>query len=147
MDRITRKVYYCFIMRSKKEKSAMGQQIAAAVASNLKKLRKKNGLSQKEFAAKLDAHLTHVNRVETGKYVPSVEFLAKAAKFLGITIDALISESEDFAQDVRIEDKDLAERLRLLEGLDQSERDALITVIDSMLTKHRMRSLIDGKPV
>jgi transcriptional regulator with XRE-family HTH domain len=122
----------------------MEQQIATAIAHNLKKCRKKNGLSQKEFAAKLDAHLTHINRVETGKYVPSVEFLARAAKFLGITIDALISESEDYAQDVRIEDKDLADRLRLLAGLDKSERDALITVMDSMLTKHRMRSLINN---
>lgn len=122
------------------------QKIASCLASNLKKLRKARELSQADLAEKIGAHLTHVSRVETGKYLPSLEFVVKAAKALGVSTDALLSEAEDGAQEIRVEDKDLADRLRMMETLEQRERDALFTFIDTMLTKHRMRKLLDEMP-
>jgi transcriptional regulator with XRE-family HTH domain len=84
--------------------------------------------------------------VETGKYLPSVGFVAKAAKALGVSLDSLVSESGEGLEDVHIEDKDLAERLKLLETLGKHERDALITVMDGLLTKHRLRRFLDDTP-
>lgn len=116
------------------------------LASNLKKARKAKGWSQQDLADRTEANLTHVNRVETGKYLPSIGFVAKAAKALGVTIDSLVSETGEGMEDVHVEDKDLAERLRLLETLEKPERDALITVMDGFLTKHRLRRFLDDKP-
>ena len=120
--------------------------IAPGLADNLRALRKAKGWSQGDLAQHTGTHLTHVSRVETGKYTPSLEFVVKVASALGVTVDALLKPQEDLTQEVRIEDKALAERLRLLEALDPDERDALIKVIDSMLTKHRMRQLLEGAP-
>jgi len=63
-----------------------------------------------------------------------------------VSIDALLSDSGEGIEDVHIEDKDLAERLRLLETLERHERDALITVMDGLLTKHRMRKFLAESP-
>jgi|GEM_PF-858299 len=134
------------------DKSPPGPVINKGVSSNLarnmKALRKAHGWSQSDLAERTGAHLTHVNRVETGKYNPSVDFVVKVAAAFGVSVDALLNaQEEDGLQEVRIEDKDLAERLRLLESLDKEERDALIKVMDSMLTKQRMRQLLSESPI
>jgi transcriptional regulator with XRE-family HTH domain len=122
----------------------MTKKTISCLSENLKQARKAKGWSQTELAEKLETHLTHVSRVERGKYTPSIDFVAKAAKVLGVSLDSLVAENGEGLQDVHIEDKDLADRLRLLETLESQERDALITVMDSMLTKHRMRKLLEG---
>lgn len=126
---------------------AMEKKTLAYLAVNLKRIRKEKGWSQTELAEKIGAHLTHVSRVERGKYTPTIDFVAKAAKALGVSLDFLVAEDVEGLQEVRVEDKDLADRLRLLETLETLERDALITVMDSMLTKHRMRKLLEGTPL
>jgi hypothetical protein len=63
--------------------------------------------------------------------------VVKAARALGVTVDELVSEREEGFQEVRLEDKDLTERLRLLESLDEHEKSALLTVIDAVLTKKK----------
>lgn len=124
----------------------MERKMRECLISNLKRLRKEKGLSQSGLAEKLGAHLTHVSRIETGKYAPSLDFVIKAAKVLNISIDALLSEDGENFQEVRIEDKAMAERLRLMETLDKHEREAVITVIDSMLTKHRIKKVMEDRP-
>lgn len=121
-------------------------KMATCLARNLKRLRKARGLSQADFAGQIGAHLTHVSRVETGKYIPSLEFVVKAAKALEVSTDTLLSEAEDGGQEIRIEDKDLADRLRLMATLEKREREALFTFIDTMLTKQRMKKVIEGSP-
>jgi len=121
--------------------------IQTRLATNLKIARKAKGFSQQNLAERIGAHLTHINRVETGKCSPSIDLVAKIANALGVSVDSLISENSEGIKDVHIEDKDLAERLRLLETLEKHERDALITVMDGLLTKHRMRKFLDEKPV
>ena len=130
----------------KKENESVKTEIQSCLASNLKKARKAKGFSQQNLAERVGAHLTHVNRVETGKCSPSIEFVAKVAHALGVSIDALLSDSGEGIEDVHIEDKDLAERLRLLETLERHERDALITVMDGLSTKHRMRKFLAESP-
>lgn len=121
--------------------------MSSVLATNPRRFRKEKGWSQQELADRIGAHLTHVSRVETGKYAPSLDFVVNAAKTLEVTMDALLSERENALQDVRIEGKEVAERVRLLESLDKREREALITVIDSMLTKHKMRRLLQKEPL
>jgi DNA-binding XRE family transcriptional regulator len=85
--------------------------------------------------------------VETGKYSPSVDFVIELARVFGVSVDAILGEHEDGIQEVRIENKDLVERLRLLESLDEDERQALIKVMDSMLTKKKVIELLTEKRV
>jgi transcriptional regulator with XRE-family HTH domain len=121
------------------------QHAAPGLAANIRAFRKARGWSQGELAERIGAHLTHVSRVETGKYNPGLDFLVRAAEAFGVTLDELVWGEDSALDEVRVEDRDLAERLRLLETLDESERGAVITVIDAMLTKHRMRRVIEGQ--
>jgi transcriptional regulator with XRE-family HTH domain len=112
------------------------------LAANIKKLRKKRGWSQTELAEKIGSHLSHINRLETGKYQPSLDVLKKLAHALEASLDALVNDGNDAFAEIKIEDKPLAQRMKLIESLDAEDRQALIRVIDSMLTKQRILHLI-----
>lgn len=133
-------------MKHRVKKNGGEQALAPGLAANMRALRKAKGWSQSELAERIGVHLTHVSRVETGKYVPALDFVVRAAHAFGVGVDALLAAPDSGLQEVRVEDKDLAERLHLLEALDADERQALIKVIDSMLTKHRMRQLLEAHP-
>jgi transcriptional regulator with XRE-family HTH domain len=117
--------------------------VAPGLPDYLRELRKACGWSQADLADRLGYHLTHVNRIETGKQLPSLDFVVRAAREFGLSVDQLLAGREDGLEEVRLEDKELAERVKLIDTLDEREREALLTVIDSMLTKHRIRSLLE----
>jgi len=113
-----------------------------ALHDNIKRLRKQKGWSQTELAEKIDSHLSHVNRIETGKYKPSVDVLVKLADVFDVSLDTLVRDSEVDLKEVTIEDKDLAQRIKLIESLELEDRQALCRVIDSMLTKQKIFKLV-----
>ena len=46
---------------------------------------------------------------------------------------------------VEIQNHELNEQLALISQLDEDEKNALVKIINSMLTKKRMKDLLDGK--
>jgi transcriptional regulator with XRE-family HTH domain len=126
---------------------APDKNMLSALATNLRALRKAKGWSQADLAQRTDVHLTHISRVELGIYMPGLDFALKAARALEVTVEALISNPEHPLADVHIADLDMAQRLKLLQLLDPHERDALFTIIDAFLTKHRIRQFLDQNPI
>ena len=112
------------------------------LADNLKRLRKKQGWSQTQLAKQIGSHLSHVNRIETGKYNPSLDVVQKLASVFDVSIDYLVSDTEEDFKEVRIEDKSLLQKIKLIDSLDKEDKTALIRVIDSMLTKKKILHLI-----
>jgi len=113
------------------------------LAENIKKLRKKKNWSQTDLAYKIGSHLSHVNRIETGKYRPSLPVLIKLAEALEVSLDMLVNGGEEEAiREVKIEDKTLAQRLKLMDSLETEDKKALIRIIDSMLTKNKILQFI-----
>jgi len=55
----------------------------------IKELRKKAGLTQKEFADLLQTSISHVSRLETGKHLPSLPVAYKIASILNCLIEDL----------------------------------------------------------
>lgn len=125
---------------------APDKDMLAVLATNLRSLRKAKGWSQADLAQRTDVHLTHISRVELGIYMPSLDFAFKAARALEVTVETLISPPQHPLAEVRIEDLDMSQRLKLLQLLDPREREALFTVIDAFLTKHRIRQFLDQNP-
>jgi transcriptional regulator with XRE-family HTH domain len=105
-------------------------------------LRKKKEWSQAEVCKKIGVHIAHLSRLENDKSQPSVELLHKIAKAFGVTMDYLMDEDADEVVPVSIKDKSIAERIELLERLDENDRQTVINVIDSMLTKKKMLDLL-----
>ena len=115
------------------------------LAENIRKVRKKRGWSQSDLGEMIGSHLTHVNRIETGKHNPSLEVLKKIAAALEVSIDYLVHGTGDDLQEVKIEDKNMAERIKLLNTLDPEDRKAVIRVIDAMLTKKKILRIVAGE--
>ncbi len=86
-------------------------------------------------------HLTNVNRLEKGHSAPSIEIFKKLISTFDVSADYLLDDDAD-SPEVHIGDKSPAEKIRLIDSLDVKDKEALVQVIDSMLTKKRMRELL-----
>lgn len=112
------------------------------LAEKIRILRKKAGLPQKSLADKLGMHITHISRLENGHLEPSVDVIRKLMDIFEVSADYLLNDDTD-TYEVKISDKSLAEKVRLIDTLEAKEREALAQVIDSMLTKQRMRKVLE----
>ena len=108
----------------------------------LTRLRKEHGWSQSDLGERAGVHITHLSRLENGKSQPSVEMLHKLAKVFGVSMDYLMDEEADELAPVSIKDKTLAKHIGLLDELNDADRQTVINVIDSMLTKQKMLDLL-----
>jgi len=90
-----------------------------ALHDNIKRLRKQKGWSQTELAEQIGSHLSHINRIETGKYKPSVDVLVKLADVFDVSLNALVRDSDVDLKEITVEDKDLANGLNLSSLLNQ----------------------------
>jgi transcriptional regulator with XRE-family HTH domain len=96
------------------------------------------------LAEKIDSDTSYINRVETGKLNPSIADRTRIADVLEQSLDQLVKKSENDPE-MHIRDKSLADRMRLVDALDEDDRNALIHMIDTMLTKQRLEELVVGK--
>jgi len=60
-----------------------------------------------------------------------------------VSADQLLNDDENSV--VELENHELNEQIMLINQLDEDEKNALIKIINSMLTKKRMKDLLDGK--
>ena len=63
--------------------------------------------------------------------------IQKLANVFDVTIDYFVSDTDEDFMEVRIVDKSLMERVKLIDSLDEEDKTALIRVIDSILTKKK----------
>jgi len=75
--------------------------------------------------------------------LPSIDIVQRLMKVFAVSADNLLNDSEDSV--VELQNHELSEQLMLINQLDEDERNALIKIINSMLTKKRMKDLLDGK--
>ena len=67
-----------------------------AFAEKLKAARTQAGLSQVKLAAELNVTNRTIISYESGQSLPSSDKLSAIAKYFGVTIESLISETEEF---------------------------------------------------
>lgn len=109
------------------------------IGLNIKKIREEKGLRQKEVAAVAGLHPANYNKVEKGEREPSISAIDKISKLLGMTVDQLIHYEGNIPNEVTIEDKSTNEKLKLIEQLDEPDKQALYRMIDCMLTKNKFK--------
>jgi transcriptional regulator with XRE-family HTH domain len=101
----------------------------------IKALRKAADMSQQELA--------DLSKMENGHLMPSIDIVQRLMKVFTVSADQLLNEDESTVVD--IQNQELNEQLALMNQLDDEEKNALIKIINSMLTKKRMKDLLDGK--
>jgi transcriptional regulator with XRE-family HTH domain len=105
--------------------------------------RRQKKLTQVELAKLAGINSNHLSRLERGVFQPSAEVLKALADALEVSVDYLLSEGDDGPTEVHVADKGLVERVRLIEQLEPADRDALLRVIDSMLSKEKMKRFLE----
>lgn len=55
---------------------------------------------------------------------------------LAKTYNYLLSDTDNEAEEIRIQDQSFADKIRLLDSLDGKEKETVINVLDAMLTKN-----------
>jgi len=109
----------------------------------IRALRKQADMSQQELAEQLHIHVTHLSKMENNHLTPSIDIVQRLMKVFAVSADQLLNEDETTTVDIK--DRELNEQLALINQLDEDEKNALVKIINSMLTKKRMKDLLDGK--
>ncbi|MCP4129999.1 MAG: helix-turn-helix transcriptional regulator [bacterium] len=112
------------------------------LSEKIRSLRKEKGLSQEKLGEMIGTHLTQVNRFEKGHAQPSIDIVKKIMEIFDVSADYLLDDEAD-SPEVHVEDKSLAAKIRLIDNLEEKDKEALIQVIDAMLTKQKMKELLE----
>ena len=113
------------------------------LGKKIRQFRKKSGMTQKDLADMLGIASAHLGRLELGHYKPSIEIVKKLADIFQVTTDYLLDDKTDDFKEVSIEDGSFAERMRLLNALSEKDRQAVIQIVDSLLTKTKIQLLLE----
>jgi transcriptional regulator with XRE-family HTH domain len=117
-----------------------------SISNNIKLLREQKGLLQKQVALELGIGYSNYNKLEKGDRGVSLDELIKISKFYGLSIDDIVFLDESKPIDVKIQDKAKNEQLELLEELEEDDKNIIYKLINTMLTKKRMKELLDSAP-
>lgn len=111
---------------------------ALGFGNRLRKLREARGMTQRDLADRVEIELVQISRYERGQNLPTVETLVTLAEVLKVDVNVLLfgeSTKPDFDErDIDL-NLPLLERFRDLQKLPKRDRDAVILLIDSVLTR------------
>ncbi len=113
------------------------------VGTNIRTLREQRSVKQQEIADLIGMHRSNYSKIENGQREISITALDKIANFFNITIDQLVHMEGELPTEVQIEDKALAEQLKLMQQLDDEERSMIFKMIDSFLTKKKFKDFFN----
>lgn len=114
---------------------SVGQQIKAA--------REAKQLSQKQVALSIDMDPSQYSKIENGKTDPSISTIEKITKALGVSLSELF-QSEDVFTEISSADKTTMEKLRVIEQLDEQEKNSVYNIIDGLFAKKKLRDSISS---
>jgi len=104
------------------------------IGSKIRKAREAKGLTQKQVALEIGMDQSQYSKIEKGKTDPYTSTVEKIAKALGMTLAELCS-SDDIFREVNSQDKTLMEKLRVLELLEDEEKNSVYHIIDGLFAK------------
>lgn len=105
--------------------------IVTIVSDNIKKLRELKSLSQKEVALSVGIPQGQYSRIENGKVEPTISTLEKFAKMFEVSISELF-KSNQLEEQLNLP---LMEKIKMMDRLENDEKEALLKIIDVMISK------------
>lgn len=101
------------------------------VSDNIKRLRELKNLSQKEVALGVGIPQGQYSRIENGKVEPTISTLEKIAKVFEVSISELFKNNQ-LEEQLNLP---LLEKIRMMDKLDNDEKEALLKIIDAVVSK------------
>ena len=111
------------------------------LAKRLKTARKEKGYTQGYLAGIAGVHEKAIFKYERGTILPSADNLRKLATALQISSDYLLFEHAKMEGIPKVNDPKLYERYLVLETLDEEDKKAAITLLDSLIARRQIKAL------
>jgi transcriptional regulator with XRE-family HTH domain len=106
------------------------------IGDRIKQFRTNKGLSQKEIAISIGIDQAQYSRIESNKVEPTISSIEKIAEALEVDVVELFSKEK--ITDINSYDKNIVERLQLLDQLEDKEKKSIFTIIDMAISKKRL---------
>jgi len=121
------------------------RDLVVNIGDNLKALRLSKGLQQKETASMTGISLSQYGRIENGAAKASVVTLAKIAKALDVGMDVLVfgDRMKTDKEPVVLKDKELVEKMKLLDKLSDKDKKVAHELLDLILAKMKFKELMN----
>ena len=114
-------------------------------AEKLAKLRKDRGFTQQELAQRAGVGIAQMRRYEKGSSSPTLEVIKNIAKTLAVATDELIFDEGEGIVPSKIQDKELLEQFEQIATLTPQDKEALKTVIESMIIKNKLQQIMPAR--
>lgn len=114
------------------------------LATNIKAIREKKGFLQKEIASHINVDKSTYSKIERGIRELTIIELQKLTKLFGLTTDQILNYDENIIpKEVTIEDKSTLEQMKLLQELDEDDKNVVFKIIDKMLTTKKFKDFFN----
>src|SRR5271166_4547742 len=110
------------------------------LAASIRSLRLRNGLSQRQLAARMSVPRTYVSKIENEKATPTLSSLERLARALEVTVPELLSGGEKNRQDEiseLVKDQFVAEILPFVSQLNGMQMSSILMQVRDLTVRPR----------
>lgn len=112
---------------------------AMSLSNNIKAIREEKGFKQIEVAEHIGVDKSAYSKIEKGLRALTVDELQKMAHLFNLTTDHIINYDGKMPKEVTLEDKNTVEQMRLIQQLDEEDKQTIFRLIDKMLTNKKFK--------
>jgi transcriptional regulator with XRE-family HTH domain len=110
-----------------------------SLADNIKDIREEKNLKQIEVATHIGVDKSAYSKIERGTRALTVDELQKMAQLFNLSTDQIINYDGKMPKEVIIEDKTAVEQMRLIQQLEEEDKQTIFKLIDKMLTNKKFK--------
>ncbi len=115
-----------------------------SLADNIKDIREEKNLKQIEVANHIGVDKSAYSKIEKGLRALTVDELQKMTQLFNLTIDQIINFDGKVPQEVVLENITAVEQMRLIQQLDEDDRQTIFKLIDKMLTNKKFKDFFQN---
>jgi|SRR5690606_32129932 len=112
------------------------------IGERIKAVRKTKDVSQQDVADRIGINRVQYNRIETGKSEPTVPVLERIAEALEVNVVDFFND--DNIIEVNSYDKSIAEKVKLIEQLDDTQKKSIFNFIDTAIANKRLKDTLNN---
>jgi transcriptional regulator with XRE-family HTH domain len=109
------------------------------IENNIKAIREEKNLKQIEVATFIGVDKSGYSKIEKGQRALTVEELQKMAQLFEMTTDQIINYDGKIPQEVVLEEMPATEQMKMIQLLDEEDKETVFRIIDKMLTTKRFK--------
>jgi transcriptional regulator with XRE-family HTH domain len=113
------------------------------VFTSLCNIGEEKGLLQKQVAQHINVDKSTYSKIEKSLREVTVLELYKMSQLFNMTVDQIITLEDVIPKAVVLEDKTEDERLKLIDNLDEEDKNTVFKIIDKMLTNKKFKEFFD----